>query len=119
MASMISTLKCLAHRSNVRLASSRETTSRRNGESSLTTSSHHLLDLAQVVVGEAAAGLVEVVIEAVVDRGTDGDLGAGEEALHRVGHDVRGRVADDRTRRTRSAMGFASLARGSARAFRN
>ena len=50
----------------------------------------------EIVVGEAAAGLVEVVIEAVVDGGADGDLRAGEEALHGVGHDVRGRVADDR-----------------------
>ena len=56
---------------------------------------HGLLDLAQVVVGEAAAGLVEVVIEAVLDRGADGHLGARKEALHGVGHHVRGRVPDD------------------------
>jgi hypothetical protein len=51
--------------------------------------------LAQIVLGEAAALLLEVVIEAVVDRGADGDVRAGKEALHRVGHHVSGRVADD------------------------
>jgi hypothetical protein len=57
---------------------------------------HRLLDLREVVLGEGALGLLEVVVEAVVDRGADGDLGAREEPLHRVGHDVGRRVADDR-----------------------
>jgi len=35
----------------------------------------------------------EVVIEAVLGAGTDGDLGPGEQALHHAGHDVRGVVA--------------------------
>ena len=41
------------------------------------------------------SGRVEVVVEAVLDRGADGDLRAGEQPLHGVGHHVRGRVADD------------------------
>ena len=56
---------------------------------------HRLLDVAQVAVREAAARLLEVVVEAVVDRGADGDLRAREEPLHGVRHDVRRRVADD------------------------
>ena len=36
----------------------------------------------------------EVVVEAVLDRRADGDLGAGIQLLHRLGHDVRGIVAD-------------------------
>ena len=92
---MISTLKVSPIAANIRLASSRVTTSRRKGEFFVDDLEHRLLDLAQVLVGEAAAGLVEVVVEAVVDRRTDGDLRAGEEPLHGVGHDVRGRVADD------------------------
>ena len=41
-------------------------------------------------------GLVEVVVKAVLDGGADGDLRAGEEPLHRVGHHVGRGVADDR-----------------------
>ena len=36
----------------------------------------------------------EVVIEAVLDHRADGDLGAGIELLHRLGHDMRRVVAD-------------------------
>ena len=50
---------------------------------------------AEIFVGEVAVGAIEVVVEAVFDGGPDGDLGAGEKPLHRVGHDVRGRVAND------------------------
>jgi hypothetical protein len=56
---------------------------------------HLLLDAAEVVVGEGAGGLVEVVVEARVRRRPEGDLGAREQALDRVGHDVRGRVPED------------------------
>ena len=31
----------------------------------------------------------EIVVEAVLDRGPDGDLGAGKQPLHRLGHDMR------------------------------
>ena len=57
---------------------------------------HRLLDATKVVVGETAAGLVEIVIKPLVDGGADGDLRAGEKALNRVGHHVSGRVSDDR-----------------------
>ncbi len=55
------------------------------------------LDRRQVLGGE---GLVagEVVEEAVVDHRADGDLGAGIELLHRLGHDMRGVVPDQRQR---------------------
>ena len=56
---------------------------------------HRLLDRLEILVGEAAAGLLEVVVEAVVDRRPDRHLGAGKELLHRVRHDVGGGVADD------------------------
>ena len=80
----------------MRLASWRVTTARRKGVSLLMTSSIACSIVREVLLGEAAAGLVEVVVEAVLDRGADGHLGAREEALHGVGHDVGGRVADDR-----------------------
>jgi len=57
---------------------------------------HELLDPAQVLLGEAGARLVEVVIKPVLDRRADGDLGARKEALHRIRHHVRGRMSDDR-----------------------
>ena len=41
-------------------------------------------------------GLSEIVVEAVLDGGADGDLDLGEELLHRLGHHVRGRVAERR-----------------------
>ena len=40
-------------------------------------------------------GLGEVVVEAVLDDGADRHLRAGPELLHRLGHDVRGVVADE------------------------
>ena len=53
---------------------------------------HALLDGRQVLGGEGLRP-GEVVIEAVVDGGTDGDLGAGIQFLHRLGHDVGGIMA--------------------------
>ena len=53
---------------------------------------HPLLDLSQVLLGEAVLG-VEIVVEAVVDDGADGDLGPRIQVLHRLGHDVRARMA--------------------------
>ena len=38
---------------------------------------------------------VEVVVEAVLDRRADAQLGVGEELLHGLGHHVRGGVAQD------------------------
>ncbi len=37
----------------------------------------------------------EVVVEAILDNGTDGHLGFGEQLLHGLGQKMRGRVADD------------------------
>ncbi len=56
---------------------------------------HLLFDGAKVVVVELPRGAVVVVVEAVVGRGTEGHLGAGEEPLDRVGHHVTRRVSDD------------------------
>jgi hypothetical protein len=41
----------------------------------------------------------EVVVEAVLDGGTDGDLHTGEQPLDRLGHHVRGGVSQSRERR--------------------
>ncbi len=55
---------------------------------------HPRLDPGQIVGGE---GLVadEIVEEAVFDVRADGDLGAGEQLLHRLRHQMRGVVADE------------------------
>ena len=55
---------------------------------------HHLLDAGEILAREPA-GPLEVVVEAVLDDRADGDLGLGEEPLHRLRHEVRGRMADD------------------------
>ena len=55
---------------------------------------HPRLDGLQVIGGERL-GHVEVVVEAVVDRRADAELGLREQLLHGLGHDVRGRVAQD------------------------
>src|SRR5262249_39481941 len=49
---------------------------------------HLVLDAREVFGGERL-GLGEVVVEAVLDGGTDGDLHAGEQPLHRLSHHVR------------------------------
>ncbi len=57
---------------------------------------HAGLDGGQVVVGEGLpVRQVEVVVEAVVDGRADRELGPGVELGDRLGHDVRGRVAQD------------------------
>ena len=78
---------------------------------------HLGFDAAEVVVAERlAAGQLEVVVEAVGDRGTDRVLGAGEQPGDGLGQHVRGRVAqhlapvvavghDDRQRRRRGRAG--------------
>jgi hypothetical protein len=53
-----------------------------------------LLDLREVGLGDRLREL-EVVVEAVLDRRPDRDLHAGVEAAHRLGEQVRGRVAQD------------------------
>ena len=59
---------------------------------------HLGLDPFQVVVAEVhAAGELEVVVEAVVDHGADGVLGAGPQPEHRLGQDVRGGVTEHLT----------------------
>ena len=55
---------------------------------------HPLLDRLQVIRGERVRH-VEVVIEAVLDRGADAEL-RGEQFLHRLGQHVRGGVPQDR-----------------------
>ncbi len=54
---------------------------------------HLLLDRRQVVGGERLVA-EEVVVEAVLDHRPDGDLGAGIELLHGLGHHMGGIVAD-------------------------
>ena len=60
---------------------------------------HALLDCREVLGGERL-GAVEVVIEAVLDHRSDGDLGIGPERLHRVGEHM-GRVVTDQFERAR------------------
>ena len=64
---------------------------------------HPLLDLGEVVRGEALFA-VEVVIEAVLDHGADGDLRAGIKILHRLGHHM-GCVVPDQLQRFRVIAG--------------
>ena len=52
-------------------------------------------------------GELEVVVEAVLDRRADRDLHAGVEPPHRLGEQVRGRVAEDVER-----VGVGLVARG-------
>src|SRR5712692_9062319 len=59
---------------------------------------HDGLDLLEVL-GRERLRLREIVVEAVFDRGTDRHLHAGEQALHRLGHHVRGGVPEGRERR--------------------
>jgi hypothetical protein len=54
---------------------------------------HGVLD-AREILGRERLRLEEVVVEAVLDRGPDGDLHLREEALHRLRHHVRGGVAE-------------------------
>jgi hypothetical protein len=53
---------------------------------------HPLLELRQVLRLERLRH-VEVVVEAVLDRRADAELGLGEDVLHGLGQHVRGRVA--------------------------
>ena len=55
---------------------------------------HLLLDGGEVFRREGPL-VGEVVVEAVLDHRADGDLRAGEQLLHRLRHQVRGRVAQD------------------------
>ena len=59
---------------------------------------HGGFDLREVL-GRERLGLREVVVEAVLDRGPDGHLHAGEEPLHGLSHDVRGGMPEGRERR--------------------
>ncbi len=55
---------------------------------------HALFD-AREILGRERRVAREIVIEAGVGRGAERDLRLGIEFLHRLGHDVRGVVADD------------------------
>ena len=59
---------------------------------------HDLLDLGEVLRREWRRA-VEVVVEAVLDGGADGDFHLGKQSLHGLGHDVRGGVTEGRERR--------------------
>jgi hypothetical protein len=50
------------------------------------------------VLRRERAGHLEVVVEAVLDRGAEADAGAGKELADRGGEDVGGRMAQDRER---------------------
>ena len=63
------------------------------GRSASTISLHQLLELDQILVAEVVLD-VEVVVEAGVDRRTDGELGVGPNPLDRVRHHVGGRVPE-------------------------
>ena len=54
---------------------------------------HALLDRGEIVGREGPLG--EVVVEAVLDHRSDGDLRVREKLLHRLRQEVRGRVAQD------------------------
>ncbi len=55
---------------------------------------HPRVDTVEVLVGEVgAARQVEVVVEAILDRGPDRELGPGPQLRDGLGQDVRGRVA--------------------------
>ena len=58
----------------------------------LTILRHLRLDLLEVL-GRERLPYVEVVVEPVLDRRTDGDLTPGKEVLHRVRHHVRRAVS--------------------------
>ena len=55
---------------------------------------HALLDALEILGREGLLD-VEVVVEALLDRGADRELGPREEIGHRLGQDVRARVAED------------------------
>ncbi len=59
---------------------------------------HLVLDPREVLRRERLR-FEEVVVEAVLDGGADGDLHLGKQTLHRLGHDVRGGVTEGRERR--------------------
>ena len=85
-------LVVLAHAREEPTASSRGSSSRLTGRFSATMARIDLLDACEIV-GREALGPLEVVVEAVLDHRADRDLGAREEALDRLRHQVRARVA--------------------------
>ena len=96
MSWMISTLNFSPLLSNSETASAAATSVRTKGASAATIS-FAFFSMRSSSSGENGAGLpllaVEVVVEALFDHRADGDLRAGEQALHGVGDDVRGVVA--------------------------
>src|SRR5439155_26336796 len=64
-----------------------------DGEILLRDLGHALLDGAEIL-GRERALVRKIVVEAVFDHGPDRDLGVWKELLHRVGEQVRGRMAD-------------------------
>ena len=65
---------------------------------------HLLLDRGEVLRREGPL-VGEVVVEAVLDHRADGDLRVGEQLLHRLRQQVRGRVAQDVERPRDSSVG--------------
>ena len=72
----------------------RSTTRRENRWPCLTISRIRFSMRLEVLRGERLVD-VEVVVEAVLDRRADAELGLGEQLLHGLGHDVRGGVPQD------------------------
>ena len=54
---------------------------------------HALLDRGKII-GREGSLVREVVVEAVVDHRADRDLRVGEQLFHRIGQQMRGRVAN-------------------------
>ena len=56
---------------------------------------HFLLDGGQILVAELHVAQVDVVVEALLGGGTVGEMGVRVDALHGLGHDMRGGMAED------------------------
>ena len=65
---------------------------------------HRRLDALEIL-GREGHGPGEIVVEAVLDGGPDGDLDPGEELRHGLGHEMRGRVTQ-RGQWLRGAVGL-------------
>ena len=79
---------------NTATASSRGISVRATGSSFFASSAILLLDRREVL-GRERALVREVVVEAVLDHRADRHLRVGKQLLHRIGEQVRRRVAED------------------------
>ena len=90
--SRISTLNGWLRASKKALPSSGGSSFRTNGWSAATDAAIRS-SIARGRPGVSGRGELEVVVEAVLDRRADAELGAREQVQHRLGHHVGGRVA--------------------------